>query len=243
MTQIVGWGKSLRGFRELLRTAVAIVVAASCEPFTGPSIARVSLASLEFADGPIAMRDSGALVIVARPESPHFELGGSRRASVVVASSSGDRERALLWHEGGGRGTVREGDFSTVAFLMIGEPSANAEALERRLQSVGLVPVRISPFSLLYQVITFEPMRIARIATEVSRWQEVSIVELVQGPVYGPNDGGNTLSGPLRVSYSMPKPHDGVLQVASGDTLRVSHVRTDGDTVSASMVVPVWPPL
>lgn len=227
--------------RSVLRLAVFLMLAASCEPFTGPSIRRVSLVSLEFADAPIAMRDSGALVVVGRPANPAFELGVSGRVSVLVASSAGDREQLYLWHEGGGRGTVREGDFSTVAFLLVGEPSTGAEALERRLQSVGLVPVRISPFSLLYQVITFDPTRIARIATDVSRWPEVSIVELVQGPVYGPNDGGNTLSGPLRVSYSAPKPHDRVLQVAAGDTLRAIHVGPAGDTVRALMLAPEWP--
>jgi hypothetical protein len=199
------------------------------------------LVSLEFAEAPIALRDGGALVVVGRPENPDFELGTSRRVAVVVSSSSGDSEILALWHEGGGRGTVWEGDFSTVAFLVVFAANADAVSLEGKLESIGLVPVRVSPFSPIYQVITFDPLRIARVATQVSRWPEVAIVELVQGPVYGPNDGGNTLSGPLRVAYALPRQRDGVLQVASGDTLRVVHVGPAGDTLSASMIVPERP--
>lgn len=228
-------GMLRRGFSALL-----LISGGSCQPFTGPARASVSLAELEFAD--MSIRDSSALVIVARPADPTLELGSFRRVAVQVRTSAGDRETVEIWHEGGGRGTVYEGSFSTVAFSFVGAAGVQADALERKLRSRSLVPFVLNQGALLYLVITFDPMRVAQVATEVSRWPEASIVELVQGTIFEPFGTRNALAGPLRIAYGAPRSRDGVLQVAPGDTLWAQHIGPSGDTLRTMRIVPTVSP-
>lgn len=216
------------------------IAAGSCEAFTGPQAVSASISRVEFSVAAPMLRDSGAVVVTAYPEDAEFELSRHERVRLTVTSSSGDRESVFLWHEGGARGTYFEGSFSTIGVFYTARNDVDFVALEAKLLARGLSYWRPGDFTPSYQVITFDPMRVSQLATELLGWPETRFVDLDQGFVY--TDGGNALAGAVRLTFASPRRFDGSLQAAPGDTLRVFHVGPAGDSTAATLVIPAATP-
>jgi hypothetical protein len=194
-----------------------------------------------FSDYPASLRDGGAIVVSGELDRDGVNLGANRRIQVTITTSGGDIERIGLWHARGGRGTAWDLYFSTLAFEVVGASGVDAVEFEQRFRDRGLVPVRLSMGWLQYQILTFDPLRIAQVAAEVRRWSEVAILEMTPGLIFSTHlDRG--VVAPLKVQYHQPRRRDGVLQVALGDTLRAQFVNPNGDTLHAMTVMPSVPP-
>lgn len=226
-----------RGSARGVVAAAFVLMTGSCDAFTAVTAATHEVDELGFASALISLRNNGAVVVIGRLARSGVHLGIDRRVRAIVSASSGDVERVDLWHEAGGRGTAWKAYFSTAAFSVTTKSAVDIEAFERKVQAAGLVPVRLG-LSNIYFVIVFEPLRVAQIAHELSRWPEMAIVELAQGIVYS-SDVDRGIVAPLRLRYGAPRRSDGILQVAPGDTLRASYVNPGGDTLFATMLVPL----
>lgn len=224
----------------LLRCTIAasiLLVTGACDMFLAADAVQVQLERIDFADGPISLRDSGAIVLVGHTERSDVRLATDHRIRVLVTTSGGDVERANLWHEDGGRGTPWSLYINTALFGVVRSASVSAESFERRVRSAGLVPVRLG-LSSVYYVIVFDPLRVASIAHDLSTWAEVDIAELAQGMVYSA-DADRGVVCPIRIRFDVPHRGDGILQVAQGDTIRALYINPNGDTLRADFQMPL----
>ncbi len=234
--------------RAAVALAVAAVAAGACADLFGPSrYARPELAGFDLSAVAVLPRGI-VLTIVSHPADTSFRLQYGQRVHVEIAVSNGDRESSDLyrsWCPVRERGahfrcfdfTVSTGDSLNVWNLAPGLASVGA-----RLHDLGVCSASgcwSDPH--LGNVIVFSPDDLIPVAKITGATPGVLLVEL-NGPyacvdVCPPLPEWD-LERPVFVDSGAVVPHDGTVQMRSGDTVMVSYAQPSGGTVTGRWVAP-----
>ena len=210
-----------------------IVAACSHEPATAPlTFMEERLDSLWVEPVYSDVRDSGLLVAMATPADTSFRLPSNARLKLQLTTSGGDSEEWAFWpYMCGNRDcsavtiTMNDGyDVTSLQSFFFSIPS--------RLWSVS-VTGRIGGLRL------FDPARMATALDLISRQSTVQVVEADQIGTGGfaTLPRWHVLSA-IPIDFRTPRHNDGVLQVASAQTIELRYVQPDSSFLSITMVIP-----
>lgn len=207
---------------------------ASCELFTAPiQFERPELVALEIDEFALALRDDGVMLVRAILPDTLMELSDDERVAVIVAASSGDRERLGLYHLTCPVGSPFRG-FHCHKFSIHLSAGYDADRLRDRVRAIGGREVRLTSTWL---VVVGEFRRIVSFAKDADNWPGVEFASLSYSLCYGCNLK-SFLTGPLPLDVGAPNTGDGILQFVRGDTIRVRYENPSGSVLGVGIVVP-----
>jgi hypothetical protein len=231
-----------------LALAVAAVAAGACADLFGPSRdARPELAGFDLSAVSVLPRGI-VLTIVGHPADTSFRLRYGQRVHVEIAVSNGDRESADLYRswcpvrERGARFHCFQFSVYTGDSLPVWDLGPGLASVGARLFDLGACSASgcwSDPH--IGEVIVFSPDGLIPVAKLTAATPGVLFVEL-DGPYacvdLCPPLPEWDLEQPLLVDSGTVVPHDGTVQMRSGDTVVVSYAQPSGGTLTGRWVAP-----
>jgi hypothetical protein len=187
---------------------------------------------------------SGIMYINGVPADSSFRLESGRRVPVEISVSSGDRESAGLYRTWCPP-RPRRPYFHCFRFSIGMESGIDVRTLSQRVGGIGGRWEHIYSGGWLAEVTLFYPDAV-RGAQRARSWPGVKFTELFwpgsgapqSGPDPGPPIPVWKLTVPVLVDTGTAVPHDGTMQVRSGDTVVVLYRQPAGGVLEARGTVP-----
>lgn len=219
-----------------LALAAALCLGAGCrtDPLAPPAVVTPRLQWLQLA--PIAVQDSGIVLVNALPLDSSFRLARNESARLRVETASGDIEELVLEHENCQR---RPGQPSRCKEVALGmedgyraEPlRAYAEAINGRIYGIS-VSGRVAALRIFGGSLD-AAQRTAKSWPGV-RHAELNFLAFVDGPsawTYA------LLGAAAPLDFAPAVPRDGHVQVRHGDRLTFTYQQPDGTSLTLSVVI------
>jgi hypothetical protein len=240
---------SRRSLRRSSLYVLGVVAAAGCVDLFGPgSRLHPELASLSLQRYVGVVPSDGIITLTAYPVDETLRLGHGQRVPVVVQSSGGDLEQALLWRRDCPPRERGPGFFcfQFVVYMRDGHQVSEVADEARRLGArVTLSFIRgnnevwaSSKSSTVYFFTEESPVAYAR---KAHSWPGVWFAVLSSGGCQefsSPNCGSRAwMFVPVPADTGAAVPWDGVVQFRSGDTISAVYDQPSGGRLTAQLVI------
>lgn len=181
--------------------------------------------------------DGGLLYVHAVPVDTSFRLHENDRVPAELSVTSGDVEIVELYRlYCPPRERVAFHCFSFTLTMADGHTVGEVAPLIAR---VGRIEVASPYFA---SITVFKPNTVVHRAADASQWPGVLAVELEFSGCqsWAPYwcTSRSRLTAPLPVNVGTASPRDGIIQVSTGDTIRVTYRQPDGTTQETRVIAP-----
>lgn len=224
-----------------LAPAACVFFAACSDPLSPRDIEHPELRSVTIDDARSRLVSAGVLTVIAFPADTSFRLRSHQRVPIELVTSAGDRESIRLFRLVC-PARVRGPYFECFRYDVLMKAGHDAREVAEFVNQLNDRLLGISASGQLASITVFDPEDQIPHAERARSWPGVGTVQLPQGgsgPGGYASDPRGWLMAPIRVDFATVAPHDGVLQVHTGDTVQVWYAQPSGATLySATRVVP-----
>ncbi len=215
--------------------AMATILTA-CDAFTAPPIRfeHPEVYGLEFDPFLMKLDENGVLFVQSELVDQTFTLEEHQRVPVELTTSAGDVERIPLYHMTCPVGSPFRG-FYCFNFIIWPHDWYDPQGFAVRARALGVIPIR---HGSTWSMVILDYRRVAIVARAMRAWPDVWIADMDYPICDSFCDPRRWLTGPIPVTTGVPKPRDGTVQIATGDTVRVRYTNPSGGTFQVELVVP-----